>query len=69
MGTGGHNIPLLGDKKGIRKLTPRECFNLQGFPKNYILPNISDSALYKLAGNSVSLPVIELIINNIINLF
>lgn len=68
MGSGGHNVPLLKDNKGIRKLTPRECFNLQGFPNDYILPNISDNGLYKLAGNAVSIPVIQLIINNIINL-
>jgi DNA (cytosine-5)-methyltransferase 1 len=49
MGGGGHNVPLLLDNKGIRKLTPRECFNLQGFPRDYKLPNISDSSLYKLA--------------------
>ena len=54
MGLGGHNVPLIRDNKGIRKLTPRECFNLQGFPKNYKLPlNISDSILYKIAGNAV----------------
>ena len=29
MGTGGHNVPLVKDKKGIRKLTPRECANFQ----------------------------------------
>jgi DNA (cytosine-5)-methyltransferase 1 len=40
MGGGGHNIPLLRDNHGIRKLTPRECFNLQGFPMSYKLPNI-----------------------------
>ena len=33
MGTGGHNVPLIKDDNGIRKLTPRECFNLQGFQK------------------------------------
>ena len=59
MGGGGHNVPLLKDKKGIRRLTPRECFNLQGFPLDYKLPDISDSALYKLAGNAVSIPVVE----------
>lgn len=59
MGMGGHNVPIIKDKKGIRKLTPLECFRIQGFPKGYILPNISDSALYKQAGNSVSVPVIE----------
>jgi len=68
MGSGGHNVPLLLDDKGIRKLTPCECFNLQGFPCDYKLPNISDSALYKLAGNAVSIPVIELIIEKINNL-
>ena len=57
MGTGGHNVPLLLDDKGIRKLTPTECFRLQGL--EYNLPNISDSKLYKLAGNAVSLPVIR----------
>ena len=61
MGGGGHNVPLLKDNKGIGKLTPRECFNLQGFPQEYILPDISDSSLYKLAGNAVSIPVVELI--------
>jgi len=59
MGTGGHNVPIIKDRNGIRKLTPRECFRIQGFPKNYLLPKISDSALYKQAGNSVSVPVIE----------
>lgn len=61
MGMGGHNVPIIKDKKGIRKLTPLECFRIQGFPKEYILPKISDSALYKQAGNSVSVPVIEAI--------
>lgn len=66
MGGGGHNVPLILDDKGIRKLTPRECFNLQGFPESYQLPpNLSDSKLYKLAGNAVSIPVIEKIIKEI----
>jgi len=65
MGGGGHNVPIIKDDKGIRKLTPRECFNLQGFPENYQLPNISDSRLYKLAGNAVSVPVVELIAQKI----
>ena len=65
MGGGGHNVPLLKDDKGIRKLTPRECFNLQGFPSDYKLPKLCDSALYKLAGNAVSVPVVELIVNKL----
>lgn len=59
MGTGGHNVPLIKTKEGFRKLTPRECFNFQGFPKNYKFPEISNGQLYKQAGNSVSVPIIE----------
>jgi len=59
MGMGGHNVPIIKDKKGIRKLTPLECFRIQGFPKDYALPKISDSSLYKQAGNSISVPVVE----------
>ncbi len=65
MGTGGHNVPLIKTKNGIRKLTPRECFNLQGYPNNFILPNLADSHLYKQAGNSVVVPVITRIAEKI----
>jgi DNA (cytosine-5)-methyltransferase 1 len=68
MGSGGHNVPIILDDKGVRKLTPRECFNLQGFPSTYKLPNLCDSNLYKLAGNAVSVPVVNLIANRIIPL-
>lgn len=59
MGTGGHNVPLILTDNGIRKLTPHECFNLQGFPKTFKLPEIADIHLYKQAGNSVVVSVIE----------
>src|SRR3989338_8620635 len=65
MGTGGHNVPIIKDKNGIRKLTPFECARIQGFPVDYKLPKIADSALYKQFGNSVSVPVIEAIAKNI----
>jgi DNA (cytosine-5)-methyltransferase 1 len=68
MGTGGHNVPIIIDEKGIRKLTPRECFNFQGFPSSYKLPELSDSNLYKLAGNAVSVPVVCQIANRIVPL-
>jgi DNA (cytosine-5)-methyltransferase 1 len=43
-------------------LTPRECFNFQGFPKSFKLPDqLADSHLYKQAGNSVSVPLITLL--------
>ncbi|MBK4759196.1 type II methylase [Enterococcus faecium] len=66
MGTGGHNVPLiLTYNNTIRKLTPRECFNIQGFPASFKLPNQSNGRLYKQAGNSVAVPVIERIALNI----
>lgn len=66
MGTGGHNVPLIKYNGHIRKLTPRETFNLQGFPKNYILPTyISNTQLYKQAGNSVVVSVIYRIANEL----
>jgi DNA (cytosine-5)-methyltransferase 1 len=58
MGTGGHNVPLLKDDFGIRKLTPRETANFQGFPKNFKLPNLANSKLYHQFGNSVTVPLI-----------
>jgi DNA (cytosine-5)-methyltransferase 1 len=67
MGTGGHNVPIIKDANGIRKLTPIECIRLQGFPEWYQLPPISDGALYKQAGNSVSVPVIQAIATQIIS--
>lgn len=67
MGEGGHNVPLIKTKFGIRKLTPLECFYAQGYPKDYILPqNLSDTRLYKQAGNSVVVPVINRIASNIV---
>ena len=68
MGTGGHNVPIILDSKGIRKLTPLECFKFQGFPNTYKLPDIADAHLYKLAGNAVSVPVVELIAQRLIPL-
>lgn len=62
IGSGGHNCPIFLDDIGrIRKLTPRECFNFQGFPADYRLPEIADSHLYKLAGNAITVGVVELI--------
>jgi DNA (cytosine-5)-methyltransferase 1 len=66
MGMGGHNVPIIKDRIGIRKLTPRECARLQGFPDSFVLPKeLADSKLYKQIGNSVSVPVIEAIARQI----
>lgn len=60
MGTGGHNVPIIRDSKGIRKITPRECARLQGFPESYKLPkDLPDTKLYKQFGNSVTVTVVE----------
>ncbi|NBK96961.1 MAG: DNA (cytosine-5-)-methyltransferase [Erysipelotrichia bacterium] len=67
MGTGGHNVPLILTDYGIRKLTPHECFALQGFNDDYKLPPyLAISHLYKQAGNSVSVSVIERIAKEIL---
>lgn len=65
MGTGGHNVPLILQNEIIRKLSPRECFRFQGFPEDFKLPKIAKSHLYKQAGNSVSVPVIKKIADEI----
>ena len=75
MGAGGHNVPLILDNYGIRKLTPKECFALQGYPvdyrtgseNSYVLPQIANSRLYMQAGNSVTTTLIERIAKQIIN--
>ena len=66
MGGGGHNVPLILTENGIRKLTPKECFNVQGFPKEFVLAGSADSRLYKQAGNSVCVTVIQRIAENIL---
>ncbi len=49
-----------GDDRPPRKLTPRECARLQGFPEQFIIP-VSDTQAYKQFGNSVAVPVIRAI--------
>ena len=67
MGTGGHNVPLIRDDFGIRKLTPEECLAFQGFPSDFSFPDIARSHMYKQAGNSVSVPVIKEIATNMLD--
>ena len=54
---------------GIRKLTPRECFRLMGLNDEDIdkiqMTKISDTQQYKLAGNSIVVPVLEEIFKNL----
>ena len=65
MGSYPDSIPVILDDYGIRKITPYECLALLGFPKGYRFPNISMSSAYKQCGNSVVVPVIRRIAENI----
>lgn len=68
MGMGGHNVPIINDGIGIRKLTPTECARIQGFPLDYKLPpELVDSALYKQLGNSVTVSVLEMVARSMKN--
>lgn len=60
-----HTPKLFGQR--IRRLTPLECMRLQGFPDEYIKP-CSDSQTYKMAGNSITVNVMEAIIRNLLHL-
>lgn len=46
------------NRKGIRKMTPREWARLQGFPNEFIIP-VADASAYKQFGNSVAVPAIK----------
>lgn len=48
----------------IRKLTPRECFRLMGFPDSFIIP-VPDAKAYRQAGNSIVVDVLRRIIKSI----
>ncbi|WP_299374371.1 DNA (cytosine-5-)-methyltransferase [uncultured Kiloniella sp.] len=55
--------------KNPRKLTPRECARLQGFPEKFIVESVSDVQAYKQFGNSVTVPVIRKIATAITTVF
>ena len=80
---GGGKGPLISDDKSltiatandqtllnegtVRRLTPVECERLQGFPDNWTAGQ-SDSARYKQMGNAVAVPVVEWLIQNIVDI-
>lgn len=59
MGTYHDRVPIIRDDFGIRKLTPHECLALQGFSKNFTFRGIPLEAAYKQAGNTVCVPVVK----------
>ena len=62
MGTGGNNVPYLVNYE--RFLTIRELLRIQGFPDSFSITNSYNNALMQI-GNSVSVPVIKNLMNNI----
>jgi DNA (cytosine-5)-methyltransferase 1 len=61
----GAEILIPQDGLNPRRLTPRECARLQGFPDSFIIP-VSDNQAYKQFGNSVVTPLIQAVGKNII---
>ena len=59
-GTGGGNVPVIQKQTdlNVRRLTPRECERLQGFPDDWTASQ-SDSQRFKQMGNAVTVNVIE----------
>lgn len=74
----GSEVLIEQEGKNPRKLTPRECARLQGFPDSFVIP-VSDTQAYRQFGNSVVVPLMaavaklvvekikELEINNVMN--
>jgi len=65
MGTYPDRVPIILDNFGIRKITPMECLALQGFPKELKFKGIPMNSAYKQCGNSVVVPVIRRIAEQI----
>jgi len=62
----GSEILIPQDNKNPRRLTPRECARLMGFPDSFQIP-VSDTRAYKQFGNSVVVPLVRAIATEIIN--
>ena len=48
-----------------RRLTPRECARLMGFPEEFVIP-VSDTQAYRQFGNAVAVPVIEFLAREVV---
>jgi DNA (cytosine-5)-methyltransferase 1 len=64
----GSEILVAQDKKNPRRLTPRECARLQGFPDKFNIP-VSDNQAYRQFGNSVVVPLIKAVGAEIVKQF
>ena len=62
MGSGGHNVPFVRDKWGIRKLSVTEVARLQGFALHeHLFPEIPTPAQYRLLGNAVCVKLAHIV--------
>jgi len=64
----GSEILIPQDDKNPRRLTPRECARLQGYPENFLIP-VSDTQAYKQFGNSVVRPLMQDVGKEIVKTF
>lgn len=62
----GSEILIKQEGKNPRRLTPRECARLQGFPDSFIIP-VSDTQAYKQFGNSVVVPLMANVAQLVVN--
>jgi DNA (cytosine-5)-methyltransferase 1 len=62
----GSEILIPQRRKNPRRLTPRECARLQGFPEEFLIP-VSDNQAYRQFGNSVVVPLVQAVGKRIVN--
>jgi DNA (cytosine-5)-methyltransferase 1 len=62
----GSEVLVAQSGKNPRRLTPRECARLQGFPDNFLIP-VSDTQAYKQFGNSVTVPLIQAVAEKLVH--
>ena len=63
---GSEILILQGEGRNPRRLTPRECARLMGYPHNFKIP-VSDTQAYRQFGNSVVVPVVERIAKSVVD--
>ena len=61
MGGGGHNIPFVRDRWGVRRLTVQECLRLQGFDDYAFPDDVPEKEQYRQIGNAVTVPLAEML--------
>jgi len=62
----GSEIFIPQEGKNPRRVTPRECARIQGYPDSFIIP-VSDTQAYKQFGNSVAVPLVEILAKQVVH--